>query len=291
MAKQREIKRRMNSVTNTRQITSAMKMVSASKLRRAQSMVGQGTAFRDQLRNILAQVAASASDVYDPLLEVRPVQREGIVVFTSDKGLAGGYNNNVLHKAMEVVRQAEAQGHTIGIVAIGKKATEFFNKRGYTVDESFIGIKDIPDTSSSNIIADTVKTSYINKTYDKVTLVYSLFHSAMSQEPVAVPALPIATESMKQDQDQDALMVDYIFEPDATTILQSLLPLYLSNLFFSAMTDAKAGEHGARMTAMTAATDNATELLQTLEITYNRARQTAITNEITEIVAGADALG
>lgn len=291
MAKQREIKRRMNSIANTRQITSAMKMVSASKLRRAQLMVGQGLAFRNKLRNVLAQVAASASDVYDPLLEVRPIHREGIVVFTSDKGLAGGYNNNVLAKAMLVVREAEQAGHEIGIIAIGKKASEYFTKRGYTVDKSFIGTKDIPDTGVSNEIADLVRKSYIDKTYDKVTIVYSLFHSAMSQEPVIVEALPIVTDAVAQDKEEDALEVDYIFEPSAEAILASLLPLYLSNLIFSAITDAKAGEHGARMTAMTAATDNATELLQTLEITYNRARQTAITNEITEIVAGADALG
>lgn len=293
MAKTREIKRRMQSVTNTRQITSAMKMVSASKLRRAQTFVGAGKPYRNKLKNVLAQVAASvAGGASDPLLDVRPVEREGFVVFASNKGLAGGYNNLLLNEALRAVEAAQAEGHDVGVIAVGRKAHDFFKKRGIDVDESYLDVADIPNLSDSSKIAKAVRTGYIENHYDKVSMVYQEFRTAMSQKPVVVPILPIVAESVADDlSDSETHQMDYIFEPNAEEILSQLLPLYLSNQIHAALTDAKAGEHGARMTAMTAATDNATELLNVLEVSYNRARQTAITNEITEIVAGADALG
>lgn len=292
MAKTKEIKRRMTSITNTRQITSAMKMVSASKLRRAQDMVGAGQPYREKLKAVLARVADSGSDeLMNPLLDVRPIAKEGFVVFAADKGLAGGYNNTLLQKALKAVQVAEDAGHEVGIIAIGRKAYEFFNKQGYRIDAAFLETSDLPQSSDSNDITGEVQRRYISGEYDKVTMVYQVFRSAMSQEPAVVPILPIVTEDMVGDVEDEQYEIDYIFEPNAQEILEALLPLYLGNQIHSALTDAKAGEHGARMTAMTAATDNATELLADLKISYNRARQTAITNEISEIVAGADALG
>ena len=169
---------------------------------------------------------------------------------------------------------------------------EYFTKHGVPVDVAYLDTHDIPDPYDSEVIAKEIRSAYETGKYDKVSIVYPLFRSVMSQVPTVVPLLPIAGETLGQDEDKDAskYSVDYIFEPDAASILSQLLPMYLSNQIHGCMADAKTGEHGARMTAMTAATDNATELLSKLEISYNRARQAAITNEITEIVAGANAL-
>ena len=221
----------------------------------------------------------------DPLLEVRDVKRVGFVVFASNKGLAGGYNFNVMKKAMEEIHQAEERGVEIGIVAVGKKTREFFSKHGYTIDSEFLEVSDIPNSVDADAISKTIKSAYINGTYDEVHIVYSEFISAMSQVPTAVKVLPITTP-----ESESAEGLDYIYEPSPGEVLSQILPLYLANQVFSALNEAKAGEHGARMTAMTSATDNASDLLAKLDLSYNRARQAAITNEITEIVGGVNAL-
>lgn len=292
MAKTREIKRRMQSVTNTRQITSAMKMVSASKLRRAQGFVGAGEQYRDKLKQVIGEVAHVGGMSFDSLLlKARPVKRAGFMVFASNKGLAGGYNSSLLNFALAEVQKVEAEGIDIGIMAVGRKAADFFKKRGYQVDLAALDTVDIPEMSDSEALARYITSAYTSEQYDQVTVIYQKFKSAMSQTPVAVPILPFQTKEVEEDKESKTFHDDYIFEPNAAEILEALLPLYLSNQLYAALVDAKVGEHGARMTAMTAATDNATDLLATLEISFNRARQTAITNEITEIVAGADALG
>ena len=286
MANGREIKRRIRSVQSTEKITKAMKMVSASKLRRAQGSVISARPYKNKLKEVLSRLVASmGTSAVDPLLEVREVKRVGFVVFASNKGLAGGYNANIMKKAYAEVKAAEAKGLEIGIVAVGKKARDFFQKRGYTIDEEFIQTNDIPAAADADAITKMIKTAYITGKYDEVHIVYSEFRSAMSQEPMAVKILPIETPESESGEG-----LDYIFEPSPAEVLTQILPLYLANQVFSALTEAKAGEHGARMTAMTAATDNASALVGKLELDYNRARQAAITNEITEIVAGVNAL-
>ncbi len=286
MANAREIKRRMRSVKNTQQITKAMKMVSASKLRRAQGTVIAARPYKNKLKEVLSRLVASmGNNASDPLLEVREVKRVGFVVFASNKGLAGGYNFNIMKKALEEVHQAESRGAEIGIVAVGKKTREFFTKNGYTIDYEFMEVNDIPNSVDAGAISKTIKSAYISGQYDEVHIVYAEFISAMSQVPTSVKVLPITTP-----QSESAEGLDYIYEPSPAEVLSQILPLYLANQVFSALNEAKAGEHGARMTAMTSATDNATELLSKLDLSYNRARQAAITNEITEIVGGVNAL-
>ncbi len=291
MANAKEIKGRMQSIANTKQITSAMKMVSASKLRRAQKQIGAGRPYQEKLRQVLAQVAASASgEIADPLLEVRPINREAFLVIASNKGLAGGFNIRVLKEAHLAIKEAQAAGHDVSVIAVGRKVNEYFTKHGVTVDLAYLNTADIPNPIDSEIIAKDIRSAYEEGKYDKVSIVYPAFRSVMSQVPTVVPLLPIVAEGLT-DQDSDSqFTADFIFEPSASAILGQLLPMYLANQVHGCMADAKTGEHGARMTAMTAATDNATELLSQLEISYNRARQAAITNEITEIVAGANAL-
>ncbi|MEE0230537.1 MAG: ATP synthase F1 subunit gamma [Peptococcaceae bacterium] len=291
MANAKEIKGRMQSIANTKQITSAMKMVSASKLRRAQKQVGAGRPYQEKLRQVLAQVAASASgELSDPLLEVRPIKHEAFLVIASNKGLAGGFNAHVLREAHRAIKEAQAAGHDVSVIAVGRKVNDYFTKHGITVDTAYLNTADIPNPNDSEYIAKDIRSAYEEEKYDKVSIVYPAFRSVMSQVPTVVPLLPIVADSLT-DQDSDSqFAADFIFEPSASAILGQLLPMYLANQVHGCMADAKTGEHGARMTAMTAATDNATELLSKLEISYNRARQAAITNEITEIVAGANAL-
>ena len=261
-------------------------MVSASKLRRAQGSVVSARPYKDKLKEVLSRLVASAgAAVSDPLLEVREVKRVGYVVFASNKGLAGGYNANIMKTALAEVKDAEAKGYEVGIVAVGRKARDFFQKRGYTIDEEFLAVSDIPSATDADAITKMIKTAYVTGQYDEVHIVYAEFRSAMSQIPKAVKVLPIETP---ESEGADGL--DYIFEPSPEVVLSQILPLYLANQVFSALTEAKAGEHGARMTAMSAASDNASALVARLDLEYNRARQAAITNEITEIVGGANAL-
>jgi len=286
LANAREIKRRMRSVKNTQQITKAMKMVSASKLRRAQGTVTAARPYKNKLKEVLSRLVASMGNAAsDPLLEVREVKRVGFVIFASNKGLAGGYNSNIMKKAMEEIHKVEETGVEIGIVAVGKKTRDFFAKRGYTIDHEFLEVNDIPNAVDADAISKTIKSAYTGGLYDEVHIVYSEFISAMNQVPTAVKVLPITTP-----ESENAEGMDYIYEPSPKEVLSQILPLYLANQVFSALNEAKAGEHGARMTAMTSATDNAGELLAKLDLSYNRARQAAITNEITEIVGGVNAM-
>lgn len=286
MASGKEIKRRIRSVQSTGKITKAMKLVSASKLRRAQGSVVSARPYKDKLKEVLSRLVASAgATVSDPLLEVREVKRVGYVVFASNKGLAGGYNANIMKEALAQVQATEVAGYEVGIVAVGKKARDFFQKRGYTIDEEFLAVNDIPSAVDADAITKMIKTAYVTGKYDEVHIVYSEFRSAMSQIPKTVKVLPIETP---ESDNSDGL--DYIFEPSPEVVLSQILPLYLANQVFSALTEAKAGEHGARMTAMSSASDNAAALVARLDLEYNRARQAQITNEITEICAGANAL-
>lgn len=287
MASGKEIKRRIKSVKNTGKITKAMKLVSASKLRRAQGSVISARPYKDKLKDVLARLVASTNGAAaDPLLEVREVQKVGFVVFASNKGLAGGYNANIMKEALAAVKAAEEKGLDVGIVAVGKKARDFFAKRGYRIDEEFLSVNDIPSAIDADAITKMIKTAYTTGQYDEVYISYAEFRSAMSQIPKTVKVLPVETPESEAGEGG----LDYIFEPSPEVVLSQILPLYLANQVFSALTEAKAGEHGARMTAMSAASDNATALVARLDLEYNRARQAAITNEITEIVAGANAL-
>jgi F-type H+-transporting ATPase subunit gamma len=190
-----------------------------------------------------------------------------------------------MKEALAQVKATVEQGYEVGIVAVGKKPRDFFQKRGYTIDEEFLAVNDIPSAADADAITKMIKTAYVTGKYDEVRIVYAEFRSAMSQIPKTVKVLPIETP---ESETADGL--DYIFEPSPDIVLSQILPLYLANQVFSALTEAKAGEHGARMTAMSAASDNAAALVARLDLEYNRARQAAITNEITEICAGANAL-
>ena len=296
MAGSKEIKRRIESVQNTKQITSAMKMVSASKLRKVQAKLGSGDVYRTQLSRLLANLSENVEDITDiPLLEIREVTSIALVVITANRGLCGGYNHHLLKQALEFYEEKKALGVDLGIIAVGKKAEEFFLRRGLRVDQSFLDFSDIGEQEDALTLSEALKEAYLQKRYDEIYLAYQAFGSVISQTPPIIRLLPASCEQIEDkekvdDAQETTYLPNYIFEPEPQEILSLLLSRYFQVMIESALIEARAGEHGARMTAMSAATDNATELLQTLKLSYNRARQAAITSEITEIVAGVNAL-
>ena len=277
----KEIKTRIASVENTKQITKAMELVSSSKFRRAKEKAESSKAYFNTLKEAVENIAKSTSGVKSEFLKQREVKNRCYVVIAGDRGLAGGYNANVF-KALA----AETQGSkNVKVVTIGKKAKEFVSKRGFEV------IGSIPSVENANYedimnISKTVMDSYQNGDIDEVKLIYTEFVSALSQEPRLVKLLPISIEADKgEEKKQSGAAVQYL--PSADAVLGFIVPKYVSGMIYGGLAESYASEQAARRTAMESATDNANEMISNLELQYNRARQAAVTQEISEIVAGA----
>ncbi|HWJ02618.1 MAG TPA: ATP synthase F1 subunit gamma [Verrucomicrobiae bacterium] len=283
MASVRDIRRRIRSVKSTQQITKAMKMVAAAKLRKAQEKVIAARPFARQLQDVLARLGQAASDARHPLLEVREVKNIAYVVVSADRGLCGGYNANIIRMGNNAIKEASVPAT---VVAVGRKGRDFFNRTGVDIANEFVGLGDSPNFVQAKEIAAEVVRLYTEKQVDEVHLIYTEFVSAINQRPVHVKLLPLKTP--EQTTKSKGL---YLFEPSAEEILETLLPKYVETLLFRALLEAKASELGAKMTAMGSATDNAKEMIDRLTLQMNRARQAAITKEISEIVGGAAALG
>lgn len=286
----KEVRNRIKSVTSTQQITKAMKMVSAAKLRRAQDAILQMRPYAQKLQEMLGNIVSSSSaDVSLPLAEVRNPERILLIPVTSDRGLCGAYNSNVIKLTRQVIKEkyaAQAAKGNVTILPIGKKGYEFFQRNNFKVVESYWHL--FADLSFDNVRQAAVyaQNAFLNKEFDRVEIVYSQFKNAATQAFVSEPYLPIPkVENVAGNRN-----TDFIFEPSMETLLQDLMPKILNTQVFKAVLDANASEHGARMTAMDKASENANELLRSLKISYNRARQAAITTELTEIVSGAAAL-
>ncbi|HBQ85381.1 MAG TPA: F0F1 ATP synthase subunit gamma [Syntrophomonas sp.] len=281
----RDFKRRIRSVQNTQQITKAMKMVAAAKLRRAQEKAEASRPYTETLQGTLARLAGVAFDVRHPLLEKREeVRKVGYIVVTADRGMCGGYNTNIIKAASTAIAQ-DTRGTDSGIIAVGKKARDFYRKRG-GFDAEFINLGDNVSFADAREIAQYVMEAYENEEVDEVYLVYARFINVLRQVPTVTRILPIeAPEGGTEEHN-----VDYIYEPSAEEILLALLPRYVGSQIYHAMLEGKASEQGARMTAMGNATQNAAEIIDALTIKMNKVRQAAITDEILDIVGGAEAL-
>lgn len=286
----KEVRIRIKSVTSTQQITKAMKMVSAAKLRRAQDAIIQMRPYAQKLQEMLSNiVSSSSSEVSLPLAEERAAERILLIPITSDRGLCGAYNTNVVKLTRQTITEKYAAQNAKGnvtILPIGKKGYEFFSRKGYKVVDNFWDT--FSDLTFDNVRRAAVyaQQAFLNKEFDRVELVYSQFKNAATQLFVVEPYLPIPrTEGKKGNKN-----TDFIFEPSMDVLLVELMPKILNTQVYKAVLDANASEHGARMTAMDKASENANELLKSLKISYNRARQAAITTELTEIVSGAAAL-
>lgn len=286
----KEVRNRIKSVQSTQQITKAMKMVSAAKLRRAQDAITQMRPYAQKLQEMLSNIVSSSEgDVAMDLAVERPVEKALIIVVTSDRGLCGGYNSNLIKLTKQIIKDKYAAQHARGnvqILPIGKKAFEHFSKNGYNVVPNFWEIFTGLSFEKVQAAAQYAMTAFANKEIDAVEIVYSEFKNAATQRYVSEAFLPVPKVSNLGSVKKS----DFIFEPGKEALITELMPKILNTQLFKAVLDGNASEHGARMTAMDKASDNANELLKSLKISYNRARQAAITTELTEIVSGAAAL-
>jgi F-type H+-transporting ATPase subunit gamma len=286
----KEVRNRIKSVQSTQQITKAMKMVSAAKLRRAQDAITQMRPYAQKLQEMLSNIVSSSEgDVDMALATERPVEKAMVIVVTSDRGLCGGYNSNLIKLAKQVINDKYATQHAKGnvqVLPIGKKGYEHFAKNGYKVVDRFWDIFTGLSFDKVQAAALYAMEAFANKEIDAIELVYSEFKNAATQRFVAEQFLPV----QKVQKVTGQANADFIFEPNQEVLIAELMPKILNTQLFKATLDANASEHGARMTAMDKASDNANELLKSLKISYNRARQAAITTELTEIVSGAAAL-
>ena len=280
----KEIRNRINSVSSTMQITNAMKMVSAAKLKKAQDSITATLPYSNKLSELIKSISASVdSDESSPLFEKRELKKPLLIVITSNKGLCGGFNSSIIKEVYNLA--SEYGSNPPDLLTIGKKGNDILRKK-FNVISSHNEVYDSFSYSSVKEIAENIMQRFENEEYDEIVLVYNHFKNAATQIITKEQYLPILDDSDETSNVQG----DYIFEPNRAKILEELIPKSLAIQLFKAISDSIAGEHGARMTAMHKATDNATDLRDQLKLTYNKARQTAITNEILEIVGGAEAL-
>lgn len=320
----RDLRDRIDSVSNTKKITEAMKLVAAAKVRRAQEAVVSGRPFSEALVDVLFNIneQLQTDDIDVPLARVRPVKKVGLVVVTGDKGLCGAFNNNIIKKAEERMAQLKQLGIPFTVVSVGKKGNGYFQRRPEVPVDRFLEVSSLPTTKDAQAIADDVFSLFVSEEVDKVELLYTKFISLVKSDPVIHTLLPLSpkgeicdingvcvdaaedelfrltTKEGKLTVERETIRAPTTtfsailqFEQDPVQILDALLPLYLNSQILRALQESLASELAARMSAMSSASDNATELKKTLSILYNRQRQAKITGEILEIVAGAESIG
>ena len=314
MANLKFIRDRIQSVKNTKKITEAMRLVAAARVRRAQEQVLSTRPFADRLAQVLygLQTRLRFEDVDLPLLKKREVRTVGLLVISGDRGLCGGYNNYVIKRAENRAKELKAEGVDYKFVLVGRKAIQYFQRRNQPIDGTYTGLEQIPTAAEATNIADQLLSLFLSESVDRIELVYTRFVSLVSSRPVVQTLLPLDPQGLETPDDEifrlttrggqleverekvttqvRALPRDMIFEQDPVQILDSLLPLYLSNQLLRALQESAASELAARMTAMSNASDNAADMISNLTLSYNKARQAAITQEILEVVGGAEAL-
>jgi F-type H+-transporting ATPase subunit gamma len=312
MANLKAIRDRIQSVKNTKKITEAMRLVAAARVRRAQEQVLATRPFADRLAQVLYGLQSRLRFEEANLLKKRQVKSVGLLVISGDRGLCGGYNNNVIRRAENRAKEIQAEGLNYQFVLVGRKATQYFQRRDQPIDATYSGLEQIPTAAEANNIADQLLSLFLSEEVDRIELIYTRFLSLVSSRPVIQTLLPLDTQGLEAADDEifrlttrggkfeverekvtkqvRTLAPDMIFEQDPVQILDSLLPLYLSNQLLRALQESAASELAARMTAMSNASENAGELINTLTLSYNKARQAAITQELLEVVGGAEAL-
>jgi len=287
-----DINRRIRSIRNTRKITRAMELVSAAKLRHAQARIEAMRPYAERMQELMVGTARASASVRGlPLLQRRDVKTAAIVPLTGDRGLAGAFNAQILRQAFAVERRLGSEGVEPRWLIVGKKGASTLRFRRYQLDQAWAGFSDSPHYADAQAIAHLVSELYGEQEVDQVVVIYNHFESALTQRVVTQDVLPIP-ESLLEDEDahSQALLGDFIYEPEPEQILERLLPVYVETELYRALLESAASEHAARMTAMRNASKNAAELIDNLTLQMNRARQAEITQEILEVVAGADAL-
>ncbi|MCL6519697.1 MAG: ATP synthase F1 subunit gamma [Armatimonadetes bacterium] len=284
MAGIREIRRRIKTIRNVQQITKALKLVSAARLQRVQSKVAEGRPYAREMHSLIMDLSAVGAQISHPLLEVREPVNIGVLVITSDRGMAGGYSTNVIRKVDTLIKPYGKEH--VKLVIVGRRANVYYVKRGYDI-ASFLPMPTSEITfAEARQIGREIMSLFETKQVDVVYIVHTRFFSAIKQQVTELQLLPVRPQSSDERQEQ----IEYIFEPLPGALFASLLPRYVNNQIYQAMLESLASEHAARMTAMTLATDNAEDMISDLTVQYNRARQAAITKELTEIVSSAEAV-
>ena len=290
----RDIRRRIRSIRNTSQITRAMELVAASRLRRAQQQVAATRPYAEKIRELLAgltgQISGDEDSVLHPLLEQRPIQRSVVIVFTTDRGLCGALNSNLVRRTLRLAREARAQGRELDVVTIGRKGPQRLRGGPVQIVSQFHDIGYQPTLDDTAGIARFAIESYLERTYDEVRFLYPRFVSMLRQEPTDYTLLPIAppqaADAGDGAADRPRRDISLIYEPSAPEVLAQLLPRYIVVVIYETILESVASEMGARMVAMRNATENATELLRDLQLNYNKARQATITREMIDVTSG-----
>jgi len=289
MAGSKEIRSKIKSVQNTRKITKAMEMVAASKMRKAQDRMRRSRPYADKVRNIAAHLASANPEYKHPfLVEHDSIKGSGLIVITTDKGLCGGLNTNILRVVTTKLREMQAAAESIVVTPIGNRGLSFFNRIGAKVVSHATHIGDMPHLEKLIGPIKVQLDAYTRGEIDRVFLCYTRFINTMKQEPVIEQLLPLSSERLQEQAREHSW--DYLYEPDAQSVLDGLLLRYLETLVYQAVVENSASEQSARMVAMKAASDNAKKVIDELQLSYNKARQAAITTELSEIVAGAAAV-
>ncbi len=293
MANLKEVRNRIGSVSSTQQITKAMKMVSAAKLKRATNAIVQLRPYANKLKELLSNLSASLEDGSSPYLQKREPNKVLVITVSSNRGLAGAFNANVIKTANTLIAEKyseQLKAGNVSIVSIGKKTQEYYQRRKYNVIGNNNEVYNNLNFATVATITESVMEGFLKGDYDRVELVYNQFKNAAVQFLITEQLLPVPKAEKKEEVNATANQIDYILEPSQAEIIEQLIPKNIKTQVYKAVLDSNASEHGARMTAMDKATENAGDLLKALKLSYNQARQAAITTELTEIVSGAAAL-
>jgi F-type H+-transporting ATPase subunit gamma len=293
MAGSREIRNKIKSVKNTQKITRAMEMVAASKMRKAQERMKKARPYGEKIRNVAAHMSKANTEYRHPfLIERDTVKRIGIIVVTSDKGLCGGLNTNVLRRALSEMRKWQTEGEEIEVCCIGNKGLGFMSRIRANIISQVVGLGDTPDMEKLIGAVKVVLDGYTEDRFDRVYILYNRFVNTMKQEPVMEKLLPLSDDKMQLESESSSNKVtwDYIYEPEAKPVIDDVMVRYVEALIYQAVTENMASEQSARMVAMKAASDNAGNVIDELTLIYNKSRQAAITKELSEIVGGAAAV-
>lgn len=279
-----DIKRRIKSVTSTRQITKAMELVSTAKLKRARTKLDASKPYFSRILNSITEIMINTKGIRHPFLDSREVNNTLYIVITGDRGLAGGYNSNIC----KLVEQSVVNKTSTKLITIGSKGRDYFKARAYDVIDSYIGVSETPSFEIAQEIGNMAIKMYCDKEIDEIKVVYTEFISTISYEPKVLTLLPVVLED-EEEIEEDKELVIYRYEPSPEAVFEYLVPKYINSLIYGVCIESSASESGSRRVAMESATDNAEEMIDDLQLIYNRVRQAAITQEISEIVAGADA--
>lgn len=285
MASLRDIRKRIASVKNTQKITNAMKMVAAAKLRRAEEAIKAGRPFADKMREVLMSLAARTNPGVHPMLQVRPTEKVLLIQITADRGLCGAFNVNLNRRAEAFVKEMKAKGIQVDLINVGRKGNDYFRRRAVTIVEKFINVMNKINFALAGQIIDVATEKFVSGEYQEVYLLYNSFRTAVTNISTLKKLLPVTPEEEGWNRRRE-----YLYEPSEDELLTEILPRHIQVQVYTGLLDSAASEHGARMTAMEAATSNADEMIHKLTLKANRMRQESITTELMEIVGGAEAL-